>query len=86
MKNNVSLFRICNDFNGVHNAAAFASSVAGVYVYVERAKALGAVVAGGVAERLHFKTAVGTDKAVIVFCKKLLFHSNIFRLLVKRTP
>lgn len=70
----VPLFWVCNHFYGVHNSAAFAGSVAGVYIYVERAEALGAMVAGGVAEGLYLKSAVGADKAVIVFCEKFLFH------------
>ena len=70
----VPLFWVCNHFYGVHNSAAFAGSVAWVYIYVERAEALGAMVAGGVAEGLYLKSAVGADKAVIVFCEKFLFH------------
>ena len=70
----IALFRVGNNLYGVHNAVAFASSVAGVHVYVERAEALRAVVARGIAQGLYLKSAVGTDKAVIVFCEKFLFH------------
>ena len=74
----ISLFRVGNNLYRVHNAVAFASSVAGVHVYVERAEALRAVVARGIAQGLYLKAAVGTDKAVIVFCEKFLFHNFSF--------
>ena len=74
VKNDVALLRVGNDLYGVHYRAAFARSVAGVNIYVERAEALRAMVARGVAEGFYLKAAVGADKAVIVFCKKLLFH------------
>ena len=74
VQNDVSLFRVGHDLYGVHYAVAFAGSVAGVYVYVERAEALRAVVARGIAEGLYLEAAVCTDKTVIVFCEKFLFH------------
>jgi len=81
VKYDIAFFRVCYNFYRVHNAVAFAGSVAGVYIYVERAKALGAVIARGVSKRLHFEAAVSADKAVIVFCEKFLFH--IFPLFKK---
>ena len=78
VKDDIPLFRVCNDFDGAHYAVTFARSVAGVYVYVERAEALGAMVARGIAERFYLKATVCTDKAIIVFCKKLLFHKFSF--------
>ena len=74
VQDDVPLFRVCNNLYGVHDAVAFAGSVARVNIYVERAEALGAVVARGVAQGLYLEAAVGADKAVIVFCEKLLFH------------
>ena len=74
VENDIAFFGVCYHFYRVHNAVAFARSVAGVYIHVERAKALRAMVARGVTQGLYLKAAVGADKAVIVFCKKLLFH------------
>ena len=70
----VSLFGVWLDANGLHSAAAGVGAVAGIDVHVKRPEAERAVVARGVAEGLYLKSAVGADKAVIVFCKKLLFH------------
>jgi hypothetical protein len=75
VQNDISLFRVGNDLYGVHYSMAFAGSVAGVHVYVERAKAFWAMVARGVAKGLYLETAVGTNKAVIVFGEKFLFHN-----------
>jgi hypothetical protein len=74
MQNDVSLFWVCDSFYGAHDRAAFACSVAGIYVHVQGAEAFRAMVSGGVAEGLYLEAAVGADEAVIVFCKKLLFH------------
>lgn len=82
MENDVTLFRVGERFYWVHDAAAFTGSVAGVYVNVKRAKAFGAMVARGIAEGQNLKPAVCTDKTVVVFCEKLLFH--VFFLYLKR--
>ncbi len=75
----ITLFRVGERLYRVHDPAAFARSVSGIDVHVQGAEAFGAMVAGGVAKRKHLKAAVCTNKAVIVFCEKFLFHNNIFR-------
>ena len=70
----ISLFRVGENLNGAEDSAAVVGAVAGVYVYMNRTKAMGAVVAGGDAEGFHLESAVFADKAVIVFLKAFFFH------------
>ena len=70
----ISLFRVGLDGDGIHYPAAVARPVAGVYVDVQRTKAPRAMVARRISERQHLKTAVLTYKAAVVFLKKLLLH------------
>ena len=74
MENDVALLGVGDNLYGVHDASAFAGSVAGVDVNVQGAKAFGAMVAGGVSEGLYLESAVGAYEAVVVFGKKFLFH------------
>ncbi len=74
VEDDIAFFRVRKRFYGAHDAAALTSPVPGVDVNVERAEALGAVVARCVAEREHLKAAVGADEAVVVFGEKFLFH------------
>ena len=55
-------------------SAATVLSVTGVYINVERAKAEGAMIARGVAERKHLSSAILAGEAVIVFCESFSFH------------
>ena len=50
-----------------HFSPAGAGAVAGVFVNVKRPKAEGAVIAGGISERLDPPAAVSADKAAVVF-------------------
>ena len=70
----ITAFGVGNGADGAQNAAAGILTVAGVDVHVKRAKAEGAMVARGVAERKHLFAAVLADKAAIVFLKSFLFH------------
>ena len=66
VQDNVSLFGVCHDLDGLHGRAAFASAVAGIYVNVERPKTERAVIARGVTEREHLLATVRTNKSVVV--------------------
>ena len=69
-----ALFGIGLGANGLHLSAAFAGTVAGVDVHVERPEAEGTVVARGVAKGLYGLSAVLANKSVIVFGESFLFH------------
>ena len=75
-----SLFGIGLCADRLHLPLAFAGAVSGIDVYVERPEAKGAVIAGGVAQRFHFFSAVCADKAVVIFCESFLLHNVIFLL------
>ena len=70
----ISLFRVGENLNGAEDSAAVVGAVAGVYIYMNRTKASGAVVAGSDAEGFDLKSTVFADKAVIVFLKAFFFH------------
>ena len=58
---------------GLEPTLTLAGTVAGVYIEVERPKAKGAMIARGVAEGLDLPTAMGADKAVVIFFEAF-FH------------
>jgi len=59
---------------GIEDAAAVGCTVAGVDIHVEGAEAVGAVVAGGVAQGRYLFAAVCTDESVVVFRESFGFH------------
>ena len=72
----VALFRVGNYLDRLHRRLALAGAVTGIYIEVERPKAEGAMVSGGIAKRLYFLAAMGADKAVIIFRKSFAFHRS----------
>lgn len=74
MEYDITLFGVGKRFYRAHDSATFTSSVSRIFVNVERAKALGAMIARCIAERKHLKSAVGANEAVVIFSEKFLFH------------
>ena len=62
--------------DGAKNTATGILTVSGVNVYVQRAKAKGAVIARGVAKRKNLFAAILANKATIVFLKSFLLHTH----------
>ena len=60
--------------NRAQNAAAGVGSIAGIYVYVQRAKAKGAMVTRGIAKGQNLFAAILTNEACVVFCKSFTLH------------
>ena len=77
MGQNISDLLVRLGGDGVHDAAAARGTVTRIDVHVQRAEAIGAVVAGGVAQRLHGLAAVRADKAAVVFGEAFLLHRMI---------
>lgn len=74
MHDNESLFRVGLSLYRLKPAAAFARAVAGVFVHVQRPKAMRTMVSRRISERLYLAPAMRADKAVIIFPKSLFFH------------
>ena len=80
VENDVALFRVRLDADGLHLSAAGICPVAGVDIYVQRPKAEGAVIARGVAKGLDLLAAMLADKAVVVFGESFLLHFDLFKI------
>ena len=63
----IAFFRVGLGKDRLHQSHAIGESVAGGYVEVAAPEAIGAVVAGGISQRLNLLAAVTADKAGIVF-------------------
>jgi len=74
MNDDKSLFGVRKSLNRAENPAAVVSSVAGVNIYVERAKAEWTMIPRRVAEWKHLAAAVFADKALVVLLETLVFH------------
>lgn len=74
MNDDIALLRVRLHPDRAHDTAARICPVAGVYIDMERAKTARAMISRAVAKRLNLKTAIFTDKRIIVFGKKLLLH------------
>ena len=74
MQNHVALFGIGLYADRLHLPSALVGAIARVDVHVERPKAKGTMVSGGVAQGKHFLAAMGAHESVVVFCKSFLFH------------
>ena len=68
---------MCRNGGGAHKSAAFARSVAWVYIEVARIKAIGAMIARAVAEGRHLSAAVAAYKAAVVFGKGFFLHKKL---------
>ena len=62
-----SPFGVRLDAYGPHQPAAGRGPVTRMLVYMQRIQTAGAMIAGRVAERFDFETAMLTDEAVVVF-------------------
>ena len=69
-----ALFRVCLRLDRLKPAAALARAVAGVFVHMQRPKAMRTVVSRRISERLYLAPALRANKAVIIFPKSLFFH------------
>ena len=74
MHENIAALGIGDGADGAENTATGVLSISGVNINVERAKAEGAMIARGVAERKHLSSAILAGEAVIVFCESFSFH------------
>ena len=74
MDNYIALLGVWLCLDGTENTTTGVGSVAGVYIYVQRAQTKGAVITRGVTERLYLLAAVLTYKAVVVFSESFVFH------------
>ena len=77
MNDDITFFGVRLRFDRTQDATAGIGAVAGVDIYVERAKTARTMVAGAVSERLDFKSAVFADKGIVVFGESFLFHSAL---------
>lgn len=75
VNDNKSFFGIGLGADGLKLSTAGVCSVPGVYIHVERPKAMRTVVARGIAEGLHLLSAMHAYKGVIILCKSFLFHT-----------
>ena len=69
-----AFFWVLGDGDGNKDTAAIVCAVAGVDVYVQRAKALRAMVAGGIAKGGDLDTAVDASEALVVFGEARCLH------------
>ena len=74
VQDHVALFGIGLNADGLHLSAAGVGAVSRIDVHVEGPETEGAVVSGRVSKRLYLPSAMGANKAVVVFCKAFLFH------------
>ena len=63
MRDDISLFEIGDDEDGLHKTEALASAVAGVFVNMYRPQAEGTMIARGRTERFYLASAVTADEA-----------------------
>ena len=74
--------------DGLQIPPAGVGAVAGVDVHVEGPEAEGTVIAGGVAQRFYFLSAMGADESAVVLFEAFFFHfyeKNPFFLLLIHT-
>jgi len=64
--------RFCADW--FHLTAAVGGAVTGIFIQVEGPEAEGAMIPGGIAQRLDFLSAMGAGKAAVVFGEAFGFH------------
>ena len=74
MQNDISFFRIHFDLDWPHDAAAGIGPVTGVDIHMQGTQAPWTMIAGTVAERLYFESAIFADKGIIIFLESFLLH------------
>ena len=83
VNDDVSFFGIGFHADGAQDPTTGICAVSGVDIHMKRTKAFGAMVAGAIAERLYFKSAVFADEGIVVFGESFLFHGVSFYTIVK---
>ena len=63
MRDDISLFEVGLDEDGLHKTEAFAGAVAGIFINMYRPQAEGTMIAGGRTERFDLASAMTADEA-----------------------
>lgn len=79
MNYDIALFRVGFNFYRVHYTAARICPVAGIYIYMQRAKTSRTMISGTVAKGLNLKPAIFADKRIVIFFKKFLLRKAHLR-------
>ena len=79
VQDHVAFFGVRLNADRLHLTLAGVGAVSGIDIHVERPEAEGTMVSGGISQRLNLPSAMGADKAVVVFGKAFLFHVILLR-------
>jgi hypothetical protein len=80
VKDHVALLCIGLYANGLHVSATGIGSVSRIDVHVQGPQAEGAVIAGGITQRLDLLAAMLTDKSVVIFGESFLLHFDLLKI------